>query len=139
VSSSAGRAQHEVVVVGGGFGGLQAVRHLRRAPVSITLVDRRSFHLFQPLVYQVATGMLAAGEIAAPLRSVFKRDRNVRVILGEAGGRHATAASSGRCRAATRRRGAAAGPRRQCPPALQQQHLPLDRHRRRAAGKAAQR
>jgi NADH:quinone reductase (non-electrogenic) len=82
-SSSTGRAQHEVVVVGGGFGGLQAVRHLRRAPVSITLVDRRSFHLFQPLVYQVATGMLAAGEIAAPLRSVFKRDRNVRVILGE--------------------------------------------------------
>jgi NADH dehydrogenase len=86
VSSSDGRAPHKVVVVGGGFGGLQAVRHLRRAPVSITLVDRRSFHLFQPLVYQVATGMLAAGEIAAPLRSVFKRDRNVRVILGEVSG-----------------------------------------------------
>ena len=54
---------HRVVVVGGGFGGLQAVRRLRALSVSITLIDRRSFHLFQPLVYQVATGMLSAGEI----------------------------------------------------------------------------
>ena len=61
MSSSAGRARHEVVVVGGGFGGLQAVRTLRRAPVDVTLVDRRNFHLFQPLVYQVATGALVAG------------------------------------------------------------------------------
>ena len=74
-----------VVVVGGGFGGLQAVNKLRKLPVEITLIDRRNFHLFQPLVYQVATGALSAGEIAAPLRSVFKRARNVRVLLGEVG------------------------------------------------------
>ena len=74
-----------VVVVGGGFGGLQAVNKLRKLPVEITLIDRRNFHLFQPLVYQVATGALSAGEIAAPLRSVFKRSRNVRVLLGEVG------------------------------------------------------
>ena len=74
-----------VVVVGGGFGGLQAVDKLRKLPIEITLIDRRNFHLFQPLVYQVATGALSAGEIAAPLRSVFKRARNVRVLLGEVG------------------------------------------------------
>jgi NADH:quinone reductase (non-electrogenic) len=89
VSTPDGRLRegpHRVVVVGGGFGGLQAVRRLRALPVSITLIDRRSFHLFQPLVYQVATGMLSAGEIAAPLRAVFKRDANVRVLLGEVSG-----------------------------------------------------
>ena len=75
--------RHRVVVVGGGFGGLQAVRRLRRAPVEVTLVDRRNFHLFQPLTYQVATGALTAGEIAYPLRAVFKRARNVRVLLAE--------------------------------------------------------
>jgi NADH dehydrogenase len=74
------------VVVGGGFGGLQAVRELRREPVAITLIDRRSFHLFLPLVYQVATGVLAAGEIAQPLRAIFRRDRAVRVLLGEVRG-----------------------------------------------------
>ena len=58
---------------------------LRRMPVEVTLIDRRNFHLFQPLVYQVATGALSPGEIAAPLRSVFKRARNVRVLLGEVG------------------------------------------------------
>jgi NADH:ubiquinone reductase (H+-translocating) len=89
VSTPDGRLRegpHRVVVVGGGFGGLQAVRRLRALPVSITLIDRRSFHLFQPLVYQVATGMLSAGEIAAPLRGVFKHDANVRVLLGEVNG-----------------------------------------------------
>src|SRR5437868_1831084 len=74
---------HRVVVIGGGFGGLQAVLKLRRAPVEVTLVDRRNFHLFQPLTYQVATGALSPGEIAYPLRAVFKRDRNVRVVLAE--------------------------------------------------------
>ena len=75
--------QHHVVVVGGGFGGLQAASKLRRAPVEVTLVDRRNFHLFQPLTYQVATGALSPGEIAYPLRAIFKRDRNVRVLLAE--------------------------------------------------------
>ena len=74
---------HRVVIVGGGFGGLQAARGLRRAGVEITLVDRRNFHLFQPLTYQVATGALSPGEVAYPLRAVFRRDRNVRVLLAE--------------------------------------------------------
>ncbi len=75
---------HRVVIVGGGFGGLQAALKLRRAPAQITLVDRRNFHLFQPLTYQVATGALSPGEIAYPLRAIFKRDRNVRVLMAEA-------------------------------------------------------
>ena len=74
-------APHRVVVVGGGFGGLRAVQRLRRLPVDITLIDRRNFHLFQPLTYQVATGALSPGEIAYPLRAMFARDENVRVIL----------------------------------------------------------
>jgi NADH:quinone reductase (non-electrogenic) len=78
-----GSRDHHVVVVGGGFGGLQAVSKLRRAPVDVTLVDRRNFHLFQPLTYQVATGALSPGEIAYPLRAIFKRNRNVRVLLAE--------------------------------------------------------
>jgi NADH:ubiquinone reductase (H+-translocating) len=78
--------RHRVVVVGGGFGGVQAVRKLRGGPVEITLIDRRNFSLFQPLVYQVATGALSPGEIAFPLRSIFKRNKNVRVVLGEVTG-----------------------------------------------------
>jgi NADH:ubiquinone reductase (H+-translocating) len=74
---------HRVVVVGGGFGGLQAALALRHAPVELTLLDRRNFHLFQPLTYQVATGALSPGEIAYPLRAIFTRDRNVRVLLAE--------------------------------------------------------
>ena len=77
---------HRVVIVGGGFGGLQATRGLRGAPVEITLIDRRNFHLFQPLSYQVATGALSPGEVAYPLRAVFKRNRNVRVLLAEVEG-----------------------------------------------------
>ena len=80
---ASGSREHHVVVVGGGFGGLQAVAKLRRAPVEVTLVDRRNFHLFQPLTYQVATGALSPGEIAHPLRAIFKRDRNVGVLLAE--------------------------------------------------------
>jgi NADH dehydrogenase len=72
-----------VVIVGGGFGGLQAVQKLRRAPVEITLLDRRNFHLFQPLSYQVATGALSPGEITFPLRAIFRRDRNVRVLMAQ--------------------------------------------------------
>src|SRR3981081_3928448 len=74
---------HRVVIVGGGFGGLQAALRLRRAPAQITLIDRRDFHLFQPLTYQVATGALSPGEIAYPLRAIFKRNRNVRVLMAE--------------------------------------------------------
>ena len=75
-----------MVVVGGGFGGLQAALRLRRTPVEVTLVDRRNFHLFQPLTYQIATGALSAGEIAYPLRAIFKRDSNVRVVMAEVAG-----------------------------------------------------
>jgi NADH dehydrogenase len=73
-------------VIGGGFGGLQVVHHLRRAPVEVTLIDRRNFHLFQPLSYQVATGALSAAEICFPLRWIFRRQKNVRVLLGSATG-----------------------------------------------------
>jgi NADH:ubiquinone reductase (H+-translocating) len=76
---------HRVVVVGGGFGGLQAVRALRRAPVAVTLIDRRNFHLFQPLTYQVATGALSPGDVAYPLRAIVSRQRNTEVLLAEAG------------------------------------------------------
>jgi NADH dehydrogenase len=72
-----------VVVVGGGFGGLLAVRGLKRADVTVTLVDHQNFHLFQPLAYQVATGSLSAEEIASPLRQVLSRQANAEVVLGE--------------------------------------------------------
>jgi NADH dehydrogenase len=74
---------HRVLVVGGGFGGIRAVQQMHDAPVEITLVDRRNFHLFQPLTYQIATGALTPGEVAYPLRALFKRFPNVRVLLAE--------------------------------------------------------
>jgi NADH dehydrogenase len=74
---------HRVVIIGGGFGGLFAARHLRRAPVAVTVVDRTTHHLFQPLLYHVATGILSEGEIAPPIRSVLHRQRNAEVVLGE--------------------------------------------------------
>ncbi|HXD65200.1 MAG TPA: NAD(P)/FAD-dependent oxidoreductase [Solirubrobacteraceae bacterium] len=74
---------HRVVVIGGGFGGLRATQALRRADVEITLIDRRNFHLFQPLSYQVATGALSPGEVAYPLRAIFKSDPHVKVLLAE--------------------------------------------------------
>src|SRR4051812_34383531 len=77
---------HRVVIVGGGFGGLQAALHLKGADVEITLVDRRNFHLFQPLAYQVATGALAAGEVCYPLRAIFRGEDRVRIMLAEATG-----------------------------------------------------
>jgi NADH dehydrogenase len=90
-----------VVVIGGGFAGLRAVRALRGSPVDVTLIDRRNFHLFQPLLYQVATGALSSGEIAAPLRAVLRRQSNATVILGDvrdvdlAGGRVLLDAAAG--------------------------------------------
>jgi NADH dehydrogenase len=77
---------HHAVIVGGGFAGLSAVRALRRAPVKITLIDRRNFHLFQPLLYQVATGGLSPANIAAPLRSIVARQANCEVLLGDVQG-----------------------------------------------------
>ena len=78
--------RHRVVVVGGGFGGLLALRLLGREPVDVTVVDRRNHHLFQPLLYQVATGMLSPGQIAPPIRHVVRRSDNVRVVLAEVTG-----------------------------------------------------
>ena len=72
------------MILGGGFGGLYAAKALKKAPVQVTLLDRRNFHLFQPLLYQVATGSLSPGEVASPLRSVLHRQKNTRVLLGEA-------------------------------------------------------
>ncbi len=76
--------RHRVVILGGGFGGLNAAQKLKLAPVDVTLIDRRNFHLFQPLLYQVATGSLSPGEIATPLRGVLSRQKNTQVLLGEA-------------------------------------------------------
>jgi NADH dehydrogenase len=75
-----------VVIVGGGFGGLYAARALRRAPVEVTVVDRRNHHVFQPLLYQVAMAALSPGEIASPIRWILRRQRNAEVILAEATG-----------------------------------------------------
>src|ERR671921_1486646 len=73
---------HRVVVVGAGFGGLFAARALRRADVEITLINGTAYHLFQPLLYQVATGILSEGEIAPPIREILRRQRNAKVMLG---------------------------------------------------------
>ncbi|MEO7144324.1 MAG: NAD(P)/FAD-dependent oxidoreductase [Bryobacteraceae bacterium] len=75
---------HRVVIVGGGFGGLYTAQALKDLPVDVTLLDRRNFHLFQPLLYQVATGSLSPGEVASPLRSTLRKQRNARVLLAEA-------------------------------------------------------
>jgi NADH dehydrogenase len=74
--------RHRVVVIGGGFGGLRAVKALEHEPVEITLIDKTNQHLFQPLLYQVATGVLSSGQIAPALRAMFRKQRNVRVLLG---------------------------------------------------------
>jgi NADH dehydrogenase len=72
----------KVVIIGGGFGGLSAAQHLNSDLVDVTLIDRRNYHLFQPLLYQVATGSLSAGQVASPLRGVLHRQKNTRVLLG---------------------------------------------------------
>ncbi|MGB0092851.1 MAG: FAD-dependent oxidoreductase [Solirubrobacteraceae bacterium] len=79
----ASNSRHRVIVVGGGFGGVQAALKLAPMPVEVTLIDRRNFHLFQPLAYQVATGALSPAEIAYPLRRIFRSHRNVRIVLAE--------------------------------------------------------
>jgi NADH dehydrogenase len=75
---------HRILILGGGFGGLVAAQTLKHSDAQITIIDKRNFHLFQPLLYQVATGSLSHGEIAAPLRSVLSRQKNAEVLLGEA-------------------------------------------------------
>jgi NADH:ubiquinone reductase (H+-translocating) len=85
-STDAPTHRHRVVVIGGGFGGLHAAKRLATAPVDVTIVDRRNFHLFQPLSYQVATGALSSGEVAYPLRAIFRRHSNVRVLMAEVTG-----------------------------------------------------
>jgi NADH:ubiquinone reductase (H+-translocating) len=78
-----GSQPHRAVIIGAGFGGLFAARALRRAPVDVTVIDRTNHHLFQPLLYQVATGVLSEGDIAPPTRDVLRRQRNAEVLLGE--------------------------------------------------------
>ena len=75
--------RHRVVIIGGGFGGLRAARALKSAAVGVTLIDRRNYHLFQPLLYQVAAGSLSPGQIAAPIRAVLGRQKNTRVLMRE--------------------------------------------------------
>src|SRR5882762_6944783 len=74
----------QVVIIGGGFGGLEAARALNGAPVRITLLDRHNYHLFQPLLYQVATAALSPGDVASPIRWVLRHQKNTRVLLAEA-------------------------------------------------------
>ncbi|MGH3122598.1 MAG: NAD(P)/FAD-dependent oxidoreductase, partial [Streptosporangiaceae bacterium] len=80
------QARRRVVIIGGGFAGLFAARALRRAPVKITLIDRAEHHLFQPLLYQCATGILSEGKIAAPLREVLRKHANVECVMAEVSG-----------------------------------------------------
>jgi NADH:ubiquinone reductase (H+-translocating) len=75
--------RHRVVIVGGGFGGLYAAKSLGRAPVDVTLIDKRNFHLFQPLLYQVATGTLSPADISSPLRGILNRQRNTQVLMDQ--------------------------------------------------------
>jgi NADH dehydrogenase len=72
-----------VVIVGGGFGGLAAAKALKNAPVRIILIDRTNHHLFQPLLYQVATSVLAPGQISSPIRAILRKQKNITVIMGE--------------------------------------------------------
>ncbi|MEL7141683.1 MAG: NAD(P)/FAD-dependent oxidoreductase [Cyanobacteria bacterium J06554_3] len=84
--SASKKELHHIVIVGGGFGGLYAAKALGNADVKVTLIDKRNFHLFQPLLYQVATGGLSAGDISSPLRAVLSKQKNVQVLMGEVTG-----------------------------------------------------
>src|SRR5262245_17651073 len=75
-----------VVIVGGGFGGLAAAKALRKTPAKVTLIDRTNHHLFQPLLYQVATSVLTGGQVATPIRSILQNQKNTTVIMGEVTG-----------------------------------------------------
>src|ERR1700756_3110832 len=75
-----------VVIVGGGFGGLAAAKALRKTPVQIVLIDRTNHHLFQPLLYQVATSLLGPGQIGSPIRGILGKQKNAMVIMGEVAG-----------------------------------------------------
>ena len=79
-------SQPRVIIVGGGFGGLAAAKALRRTPAEIILIDRTNHHLFQPLLYQVATSVLTPSQIATPIRSIFRNQKNITVLLGEVTG-----------------------------------------------------
>ena len=81
--NGASRRPHRVVIVGGGFGGIEAARKMKRANVDVTVVDRRNHQLFQPLIYQVAAGVLSAGDVASPIRAMLKRQANASVLMAE--------------------------------------------------------
>lgn len=83
VNAVENQSPHHVVIIGGGFGGLYAAKSLGRVGVDVTLIDKRNFHLFQPLLYQVATGTLSPADISSPLRSVLSRSKNTKVLMGE--------------------------------------------------------
>ncbi|WP_144870360.1 FAD-dependent oxidoreductase, partial [Hyella patelloides] len=74
---------HHVVIIGGGFGGLYAAQTLAKGAVKVTLIDKRNFHVFQPLLYQVATGGISPTNISSPLRGILKRNKNIEVLMGE--------------------------------------------------------
>ena len=79
-------SSHRVVIIGGGFAGLNAAIALKNAPAQVTLIDRRNFHLFQPLLYQVASGALSPANIASPLREILRKQQNASVVLGDVTG-----------------------------------------------------
>ena len=86
VNNSSSQSRPQIFIVGGGFAGIEVAKSLAGAPVDVTLVDRRNYHLFQPLLYQVATATLSPAEIAAPIRSVVRDVKNCRVLLAKVRG-----------------------------------------------------